>query len=422
MVSYFLAYATANERATYELDELHFSNMGTYASGVSHLSVYVAVSTVAERTKIDAGLHDALKVALSSTSVSIQEVAFKSNLGRDFSSFAHCLRMICKTAKDEDYVLFINRSAYGPLGNGWYSKYIEQYHKFPDVQLCGSTINLSGHPGLPVESASPHVQTYAFFGRVGDFREFIKNFPGEHEEKRIDVIRHGEIGLSRRILQRGGALTCLAWPNYSFVHNLPIDPSLPTGDIKRSVINLPFQYRRKHYGNPNNTPSRPSMPNNAADLFLDFFHDFFGEDKPRVSVSIQSSHNTTLFYSPELDRCIHIDKNSASSHATALKPLNLRLSNDRLTFFVQLANCEVELCLYDSGLHIRRQPVGQTKLLGNCFEVIRLEKNLFHLRAAGLFLCAEPNGELCCNRLRPSIWETFTFVASHTAEPMKCLS
>jgi hypothetical protein len=91
------------------------------------------------------------------------------------------------------------------------------------------------------------VQTYAFMGTVGAFREFLDDFPGEQETERLGVIDAGEIGLSGRILNRGGALTCLAWPEYVFDKNEPTSAELPHRDIKEEVRGLPFQYRARVY-------------------------------------------------------------------------------------------------------------------------------------------------------------------------------
>jgi hypothetical protein len=248
MPQHFLSYATANDDPGYAYDFAHFANMLRHRSGVPQVELYVAVSEATPRTRRDERIAALLKRRFNADSpVKLRSLEFKSNLGRDFSSAAHNLRLIAQRADDQDFLLFLNRSAYGPLTDDWYLRYVEQYLRFPSTQLCGSTINLCGHPNLPPRPHATHVQTYAFLGRMRDFRPFLDDFPGERETERLRVIELGEIGLSARILERGGSLTCLAWPDRYLSRAQSTWPDLPHRDIKEEVQGLPFHYRAKGY-------------------------------------------------------------------------------------------------------------------------------------------------------------------------------
>jgi hypothetical protein len=248
MPKFFLSYVTANDDPGYAVDFANFGNMVRRDPGVPRIEMYIALSEATPRGRRDERIVSRLESRPgASPIIAVENTAFKSNVGRDFSSAAYNLRLIARVAGDEDFVLFLNRSAYGPLTGDWYHRYVAQYLKYPNAQLCGSTINFCGHPDLPRRDRTTHVQTYAFMGRVRDFREFVDDFPGERETERLGVIDAGEIGLSGRILNRGGALTCLAWPEYIFDRNEPASSELPHRDIKEEVRGLPFQYRARGY-------------------------------------------------------------------------------------------------------------------------------------------------------------------------------
>ncbi|NTJ67506.1 hypothetical protein G6M50_05975 [Agrobacterium rhizogenes] len=235
-----MSYSTANDDPNYRLDLIHLANMRRYDPGVTCVQLFIATSMVGDGP----ALHDPHEGGL----IVKRNTSLKSNVGRDFSSCALNLRLIAEEASPDDYILFTNRSGYGPTMDGWYSKYIEQYHRHPNVQLCGTSINFLGHPDLPHPNTT-HVQTYAFMGKMRDFAEFVEQFPGERETERLQVIQEGEIGLSRRIMERGGAITSLAWPEVAFTKSMPNSPAHPFKDIKGDLSGLPFLYRMKEYEN-----------------------------------------------------------------------------------------------------------------------------------------------------------------------------
>ena len=222
--------------------------MKKHPSGIPLVTIFVAISRVRAEAREEITITKRLQAIFAKNpSLKLGKIVFKNNTGRDFSSHARNLEFIFKIASEDDLVLCLNRSAYGPLMPQWYQLFISQYKKYPGIGLCGITINFLGHPKRPTSGSSTHVQSYAFLTKVSTLRPYIGNFPGEHAIDRLDVITDGEIGLSQRLLERGYGLTCLAWPEHVFTREFPTVPTLPRRDIKKEVSNLPFVYRYPGY-------------------------------------------------------------------------------------------------------------------------------------------------------------------------------
>lgn len=244
-MKYFMSYSTANE-GDYQEDFFNFSKLAERAPGVEKVLLYVAISEVKARTARDTrALADLCGLAERNPRIEVKAISFKSNIGRDFSSAATNLRLIHQSAAPEDLVLFTNRSGYGPLSDNWYRAYVDQYQRFTDVHLCGSTISFMGHPDGIRRANDTHVQTYAFLSQIQHLEKFLSYFPAEDKTVRLDVIDYGEIAISQRMMNAGGALTCLAWPDHKFDNNHPVAEELPFVDIKREISGLPFVYKRK---------------------------------------------------------------------------------------------------------------------------------------------------------------------------------
>lgn len=250
---YFISYASANDDVSFYVDYLHFRNRSRFRSGVPKTELFVAISEVIPFTPLQHDIWAAFYRRFSVTEIELSSVSFKSNIGRDFSSHALNLRLISKQASSGDYVLFLNRSAYGPLCDDWYGAYVKQFERYEGTALCSSTINLAGHPSLEADGGNTaHVQTYSFLGQFPFLNKFLESFPGEHEDTRLGVIEHGEIGLSQWVTRKGNHITCLAWPNHVLWEGHPADKKLPMRDIKNElsyVKNLPFRYKFSKYGN-----------------------------------------------------------------------------------------------------------------------------------------------------------------------------
>ena len=167
----------------------------------------------------------------SSRPFRVKTIRFKSNVGRDISSAKHNLLDIAGVGSPEDFIFFVNRSAFGPRIEYWYHQFISQIEKFPEIGMCGNTINRPC-PGESDDTYQLHVQTYAFLTRLRHFKEFTRNMPGENAQTRDEAIQKGEFGISRRILEKGLGLTPLAWPDHQFKSDdEEIDPELPCGNM-----------------------------------------------------------------------------------------------------------------------------------------------------------------------------------------------
>jgi hypothetical protein len=248
-MNYFMSYSTANE-GDYQEDFFNFLKLAERAPGVEKVQLYIAVSEVKTKTARDEKALEQLRaLAERNPRIEVKALTFKSNIGRDFSSAAVNLRLIERTAQPEDFVLFTNRSGYGPLCDNWYGAYVEQYRRFPDVHLCGSSISFMGHPDGIRRANDTHVQTYAFLSQMRHLEKFLEYFPAEDKTVRLDVIDYGEIAISQRMMEAGGALTCLAWPEHKFDSRQPVAERLPHADIKREIVNVPFVYKRKLWRN-----------------------------------------------------------------------------------------------------------------------------------------------------------------------------
>lgn len=243
---YYLAYLTANDSGLYVADFLNFRHMTRFGPGVPRVLVYVAVSAVRPFSPVDhTALEGLVRLAEDRDWLEVRRVLFKGNVGRDFSSAEACLSAIGEEARPDDYVMVRNRSAHGPLRDGWYREYVEQLERFANTGLVGSTIQFNSH--LQVEGFTTHVQTYAYLSQWKHLQPLAAAYPAAGCIERADVFRQGEIGLSQNVLARGLGLSCLQWPWEQFTRERPSADYLPQFDIKRTARNVPLRYKYPQY-------------------------------------------------------------------------------------------------------------------------------------------------------------------------------
>lgn len=245
---YFHCYATANDDRFYYKDIQNLIRIKNTTSGLENVFLYIAISEVKKINNIDKVFVWAIKNLFSRHSkITLKKVFFKTNKGRDFSSYSLMNDLILKEATPDDYVFFQNRSGNGPFRKGWLQEMILQYEKFDLTALCGSTINFKDHPKRSQRNDLPHVQTYAFLIRMSFLKELHNSFPGKEENSRIDIIIKGEIGLSQFFINRGYGITCLEWPN-QFITNKT--RPIADNDIK-SIITQQHQFYHKLFKDKN---------------------------------------------------------------------------------------------------------------------------------------------------------------------------
>ncbi len=238
-----MCYSTANE-TDYFADFMNFSRLARYNPGVTEVELFLVISEVRPASDADRRMAEKLmRLAARNAKIRCRSIHFKSNVGRDFSSAALGLLQMVECGSDQDLCLFVNRSGYGPYENGWFSRYVNHLNA-SGASLIGSTINFSGHPKGKQRQVSTHVQTYTYLARLLTLRPLADQFPAAQATDRIALIDAGEMGLSARIMQTGGTLSCLAWPKHSFSSEKPIATELPQNDMKKSAKNLPFMYKR----------------------------------------------------------------------------------------------------------------------------------------------------------------------------------
>lgn len=254
----FLAYLTANDRSRYLADFLHFRHMARRDPGVRRIEVYMAISRVQPFAAVDrAAIAGLVAMSAKCPWLHVRAVFWKGNLGRDFSSAEACLQAIGAEASADDYVMIRNRSAYGPARDSWYRQYIDQYERFPNTGLVGSTINFAGHPKRPSAGPTTHVQTYAYLSQWRHFQPLAAAYPAARCVHRLELINDGEIGLSRAMLERGLGLSCLYWPERYFSMQQLCAEHLPQTDVKANARSLPLRYKYPAYfANPRDLPAQ----------------------------------------------------------------------------------------------------------------------------------------------------------------------
>jgi hypothetical protein len=252
----FLAYLTANDSRHYLADFLNFRHMARWRPGVERLAVYIAVSRVQPFSRVDrAAIDGLLSLAAACEWLDVRGVLWKGNVGRDFGSAEACLQAIGAEAQPDDYVMVRNRSSHGPREANWYRRYIDQYARFPNTGLVGSTINLRCH--LPVDGPTAHVQTYAYLTQWRHLQPLASAFPAAGCVERRDVITRGELGLSRSMLERGLGLSSLHWPDEYFDAQRLNAEHLPQTDIKRGARDVPLRYKyRSYFWQPGDLPAQ----------------------------------------------------------------------------------------------------------------------------------------------------------------------
>jgi hypothetical protein len=244
----YLAYLTANDSPHYQADFLHFQHMARLHPGVDRVTVFIAISRVSELRAVDrVAMDELMAIADQCPWLDVRAVFWKGNVGRDFSSAEACLNAIGAEAHPDDYVMVRNRSAYGPSRENWYRQYVDQYQCFPNTGLVGSTINFLGHPRRPSDGPTTHVQTYAYLSQWRHFEPLRSAYPASRCVDRLELIHEGEIGLSRSMLERGLALSCLYWPDQVFTLSRLNAPGLAQEDIKKNARALSLRYKYPSY-------------------------------------------------------------------------------------------------------------------------------------------------------------------------------
>lgn len=159
----------------------------------------------------------------------VRHVHFRDNQGQDFGAYDFGYRQLQSEGYDGD-VLFMNSSVAGPHCSKWLAKYRELFLRHPNVGLCG--ISLNSHDTTQEEGRfAPHVQSYFLYTNMQILKSAVgpRLFEVDAKDK-LDVIEHGEIGISARVLEAGYGITSSSFPEFAYRKGEPW--SIPFGDLR----------------------------------------------------------------------------------------------------------------------------------------------------------------------------------------------
>ncbi|CAM9962758.1 unnamed protein product, partial [Chrysoparadoxa australica] len=251
-MKYFIAYLTANE-LDYSMDLVNLKQFTKYHPGIENqIELYIVVSEVHKRSSLDKWFAEYVENIFRECEwINIRATIFKANIGRDFSSLSVCLETLGDDFSPEDIIMVRNRSAYGPFSDQWLSNYTDLLLRHDKIGLVGNTINFSGFWDTIYNFQPTHVQTYLYVSKLGVLSSLMSDFPGSKAITKDEAVNDGEIGLSRRVLERGFGITCLLWPECHFTKDYTNDPSLPQENVLSKVRNLPFAHSGAYKRYPN---------------------------------------------------------------------------------------------------------------------------------------------------------------------------
>ena len=159
----------------------------------------------------------------------VEAVCFRDNRGQDFGAYDFGYQLLRGQGHHGD-VVFMNSSVAGPHDHGWLEKYRSQFYRHPNVGLCGIGLNSHDTSREP-RSFAPHVQSYFLYTNMDVLEHAVgaRLFDCDGEDK-LDIIRHGEIGVSARVLDAGYGITSPAFPE--FAYRAGHRWSIPWGDLR----------------------------------------------------------------------------------------------------------------------------------------------------------------------------------------------
>lgn len=167
----------------------------------------------------------------------IDAVRFRSNQGQDFGAYDLGYQLLQRQGYDGE-VLFMNSSVAGPHRHGWLLEYRRQFRRHPQVGLCGIGLNSHDTSREPSPFA-PHVQSYFLYTSMRVLRDAVgERLFDRHErldpeqQDKLEIIQHGEIGVSARVLDAGYSITSPRFPEFAYRRGNAW--SIPRGDLRYS--------------------------------------------------------------------------------------------------------------------------------------------------------------------------------------------
>ncbi|HKO90256.1 MAG TPA: hypothetical protein VJU61_03840 [Polyangiaceae bacterium] len=168
----------------------------------------------------------------------VSAVHFRGNQGQDFGAYDLGYQLLQREGYDGE-VLFMNSSVAGPHRQGWLLEYRRQFRRHPDVGLCGIGLNSHDTSREPSPFA-PHVQSYFLYTDMRVLRHALgERLFDRHErvdperQDKLEIIQHGEIGVSARVLDAGYCITSPRFPEFAYRRGNRW--SIPRGDLRYSA-------------------------------------------------------------------------------------------------------------------------------------------------------------------------------------------
>jgi hypothetical protein len=167
----------------------------------------------------------------------IDAVRFRGNQGQDFGAYDLGYQLLQRQGYKGE-VLFMNSSVAGPHRPGWLLEYRRQFRRHPGVGLCGIGLNSHDTSRQPSPFA-PHVQSYFLYTSMRVLKDALgERLFDRHEtvdpeqQDKLEIIRHGEIGVSARVLDAGYSITSPRFPEFAYRRGNAW--SIPPGDLRYS--------------------------------------------------------------------------------------------------------------------------------------------------------------------------------------------
>jgi hypothetical protein len=161
-------------------------------------------------------------------------VHLPANLGRDFWAWGEALKQT--NLEQYDFVLFANKSGYGPNQDRWLEQFVEPFRKFSKLAVSGPIANFRG---------GWHIQTWAFMLKTSDVKILLaedKAFGLKRKFWPYAAYDSREIYLSQKFLKEGRSIYCFL-KNYPEIY-LKTKPDKKLGITKFDPVIFPIAWNK----------------------------------------------------------------------------------------------------------------------------------------------------------------------------------
>ncbi len=157
-----------------------------------------------------------------------------ANLGRDFWAWGESLKQI--NLDRYDFVLFANKSGYGPNQDDWLEQFVAPFNRFPKLAVSGPVANYRG---------GWHIQTWAYMLKTTDVKNLLSEgraFGLKRKFWPYLAYDSREIYLSQKFLKEGRSIYCFL-KNYPEIY-LKTKPDAKRGVTKFDPVVFPVSWNK----------------------------------------------------------------------------------------------------------------------------------------------------------------------------------